>query len=45
MQRHDFNWLALQNGSDIRGVALDGLKDEMECLVSPVFMMTLIYPG
>ncbi|MEM8641834.1 MAG: phosphomannomutase/phosphoglucomutase [Cyanobacteria bacterium P01_G01_bin.54] len=24
----DFNWSALQNGSDIRGVALDGIADE-----------------
>ena len=36
MQRHDFNWLALQNGSDIRGVALDGLGDETINLSVPV---------
>lgn len=26
--RHDFNWKKLQNGSDIRGVALEGVADE-----------------
>jgi hypothetical protein len=24
----DFNWNKLQNGSDIRGIALEGVKDE-----------------